>query len=259
MLRALAAVVTAAGLALPALPAAAAGLSLTVQPLVQELHVEPGGSGVLNIRVTNSGAESERVVIEAIDWNVSTDGSLQFRQADLANPNSITRYLSVPAYQFTVAAGATRAFPLTMRLPAAFPATAGVYWGGFLIRAAGAQTRGLGPAGTVFVYETVGTPVSKLALTAMRVTQLGANGAVLSARVRNDGNAYARATARLVIEHAGRRVRDENLTTPTIFPGAIRVLNGAVKGLEPGDYRAELTIDYGTDVVLTGTTEFLIR
>ena len=31
-----------------------------------------------------------------------------------------------------------------------------------------------------------------------------------------------------------------------------------IKNLPPGDYRAELSIDYGTDVVLNGSTDFRI-
>jgi hypothetical protein len=238
---------------------ASAGLSLTVEPLVQELRVAPGSSGAFAVKVSNGGTEPERVSIEPIDWTVTTDGSLQFRQTDLANGHSITRYLSVPAYQFVLAAGTSREFPLSMRLPASFSAAPGVYWGGFLIRGAGVVKAGVGPAGTVFVYETVGAPTAHLSLKAMRVTQSGTSGAVLSARLQNDGNAYARVSARLLIEQGGRVIQDRDLATPTIFPGMLRVVNEDLKNLPPGDYRAELSFDYGTDVILTGTTDFRIH
>ncbi|HEY4441704.1 MAG TPA: sporulation protein [Candidatus Elarobacter sp.] len=251
-------VTAAAAFGLLAQPASA-GLSLTVEPLVQELHVAPGASSAITVTVSNGGTDNEKVSIEPIDWTVTTDGNLQFRQTDLANPHSITRYLSVPSYSFVLAPGQKREFPLTMRLPASFPATAGVYWGGFLIRGASTGKAGVGPAGTVFVYETVGSPKAHLGLKAMRVTQSGTSGAVLSARMQNDGNAYARVSARLLIEQGGRVVQDRDLATPTIFPGATRVMNEEIKNLPPGDYRAELTIDYGTDVVLTGSTEFRIH
>jgi hypothetical protein len=246
---------TAFGVAQPA----RAGLSLTVEPLVQELRVAPGASGAFSVTVTNGGTESEKVAVEPIDWNVSVEGALQFRQTDLANPKSLTRYLSVPAYQFTLAPGASREFPLTLRLPATFPAIPAVYWGGFLIRAVSLVKGGVGPAGTVFVYETVGAPQAHLALKAMRVTQSGARGAMLTARLQNDGNAYARMSARLLIEQGGRVVQDRDISTPTIFPGALRVVNEQLKHLPPGEYRAELSIDYGTDVVLTGSTDFKIQ
>ena len=257
-LRLAAVIVTAAaafGVAKPAI----AGLSLTVEPLVQELHVAPGSSTAFAVKVTNGGTEPEKVSVEAIDWNVSTDGALQFRQADLANAHSITRYLSVPAYQFVLAPGTSREFPLSMRLPASFSTSPAVYWGGFLVRGASLVKGGVGPAGTVFVYETVGAPKAHLSLKAMRVTQSGSSGAVLSARMLNDGNAYARMSARLLIQQGGRVVQDRDLATPTIFPGALRVVNEEIKNLPPGEYRAELSIDYGTDVVLTGSTDFRIR
>ncbi|MDB5042938.1 MAG: hypothetical protein JWN27_3664 [Candidatus Eremiobacteraeota bacterium] len=248
-------VAAAFGVAQPA----RAGLSLTVEPLVQELRVAPGSSGAFAVKVTNGGTESEKVSVEPIDWNVTTDGALQFHQANLANAHSVTRYLSVPAYQFVLAPGASREFPLSVRLPASFSTAPAVYWGGFLIRGASVGKSGVGPAGTVFVYETVGTPKAHLALKAMRVTQSGSSGAVLSARMQNDGNAYARVSARLLIQQGGRIVQDRDLATPTIFPGAVRVMNEELKNLPPGEYRAELTIDYGTDVVLTGSTDFRIH
>jgi hypothetical protein len=248
-------VATALGVAQPA----RAGLSLTVEPLVQELHIAPGSSGAFAVKVTNGGTEAEKVSVEPIDWNVTTDGSLQFRQTDLANSHSITRYLSVPAYSFVLAPGTSREFPLSMRLPISFSAAPGVYWGGFLVRAASVAKSGVGPAGTVFVYETVGAPTAHLTLKAMRVTQSGSSGAVLSARLQNDGNSYARVSARLLIEQSGRVIQDRDLATPTIFPGALRVVNEEIKNLPPGDYRAELSFDYGTDVILTGSTDFRIH
>jgi hypothetical protein len=244
--------------ALGAAQPARAGLSLTVEPLVQELHVAPGSSSAFAVKVTNGGTDSEKVSVEPIDWNVTTDGALQFRQADLRNGQSITRYLSVPTYQFVLAPRESREFPLSMRLPASFAAAPAVYWGGFLIRGASIGKGGVGPAATVFVYQTVGAPKAHLALKAMRVTQFGSSGAVLSARLQNDGNAYARVSARLLIQQGGRVVQDRDLATPTIFPGALRVMSEEIKNLPPGDYRAELSIDYGTDVVLNGSTDFRI-
>jgi hypothetical protein len=255
----LAAVLFTAAAAFGVAQPARAGLSLTVEPLVQELHLAPGSSSAFAVKVRNGGTEPEKVSVEPIDWNVTTDGALQFRQTDLGNAHSITRYLSVPAYQFVLAPGASREFPLSMRLPVSFSSAPAVYWGGFLIRGASIVKGGVGPAGTVFVYETVGIPKAHLALKAMRVTQSGSSGAVLSARMQNDGNAYARVSARLLIEQGGRVVQDRDLATPTIFPGALRVVNEEIKNLPPGEYRAELSIDYGTDVVLTGSTDFRIH
>ena len=244
-----------AGAAVPA----RAGLSLTVEPLVQELHLAPGGSGTFTLRINNGGNETERISIERIDWTTTTEGTLRFEQAVGLKATSITRYLSLPEYTFMLAAGTSKEFPLALRLPASFPTSPATYWGGFLVRGYALGRGGLGPAATVFVYETVGKPRTHLSLNAMRVTQRGTDGALLGARVQNDGVAYARLDTRLVVEQGGRVVRDSNISTPTIFPGALRVVNYELKGLAPGQYRAELTIDYGTDVVLSGATDFSIR
>jgi hypothetical protein len=226
---------------------------------VHELRVGPGASASFELRIVNGGSEPERIAIEPIDWTTTADGALHFGPVGSQGARSITRYLSLPQYQFVLAPGATRELSLGLRLPASFSTAPGAYWGGYLVRGSGMSGRGVGPAATVFVYDTIGDPRKHLAITAMRVTQSGPSGAVLSARVQNDGDAYARLTARLLIEQNGRIVQDRDVSTAAMFPGKLRSLTEQLKDLPPGDYRAELSIDYGTDVVLSGATEFRIR
>ncbi len=249
--------VAAGAFAYPA--AASAGLSLSVQPLMTELHVSPGGSAGLSVRVTNGGDQAERVTVEPIDWSTTTDGDIRFGAVGTTGAHSVTKYLAMSLAPFVLAPGETRAIPLTLRLPASFPATAATYWGGFLVRSMDAGRPGVGPAGTVFVYETVGAPKTHLGLSAMRVTRSGQSGAVFTARLHNDAAAYARLSGRLVVSSAGRVVHDEDVSTVTIFPGESRVLARDLRGLPPGDYQAELSVDYGGNVVLSGTTDFRIR
>ncbi len=234
-------------------------MSLSVEPLVRELRVAPGASGTFNMRVTNGGTEAERVGVESIDWTTTSEGGLKFGPVGSQGARSITRYLSLPQYQFVLQPGESKEMAVNLRLPASFSAAPGAYWGGFLIRGASFSGKGVGPAATVFVYNTIGEPKNHLALTAMRVTQSGTNGAVLSARVHNDGDNYERVNVRLVISQGGRIVQDRDLSTPSIFPGHQRVIVEQLKNLPPGEYHAELSIDYGTDVLLSGATEFRIK
>ena len=239
---------------------ACAGLSLSVQPLTSELRVNPGASGGVSVRVQNAGDQPERVAVEPIDWSTTIDGDIKFGNVGSQHANSITKYLAMSLVPFVLAPGESRVIPLTLRLPASFPSAAATYWGGFLVRGTPVEKLGMGPAATVFIYNTVGAPKTHLKLTSLRATPSGTVGTVLSARLNNDSAGFARLTGRLVItSSAGRIVHDEDVSTTTIFPGESRVITRDLKGLAPGNYQAELSLDYGGDVLLSGTTEFRVK
>jgi hypothetical protein len=237
---------------------ARATLALTVEPLVVDFHLAAGENGSATIHISNTGTEPERVTVSPIDWRTTTEGTLRFGQIGTLGAHSITNFLKLPAYRFALAAGESTTIPLTLHLPASFSPAPAVYWGGFFIRAESLGVQGMAPAATVFVYDVVGNPRSHLALAAMRITQSGSNVVKLTARLLNHGNSYARVKVRLVVGQAGRIIRDLDLTTPTIFPGATRILTQDFRGLAPGEYRAEMSFDDGSDTVLTGSTEFRV-
>jgi hypothetical protein len=120
-------------------------------------------------------------------------------------------------------------------------------------------TATFGPAATIVVYNTIGSPRTHVRLTQLHVAQDGNDGANLVARVLNDGIGYARPAARVVVSRDGRVVRDLSENMPVIFAGAPRTYTKALSGLEPGAYDLSLTIDYGGATLMEGTTSFRIR
>lgn len=242
-------------LVLPMAPARA-DVSMTVQPLVTEMNLAPGSSQRIQLIVRNNSAEAERIVARRTDWRTLSDGSTTLEKTGAERGHSITRALSLSAYQFSLEPGERRAITMTLDVPKSLPADPASYWGGFLVSAAqkDAPPSAVGIGATVFVYENVGTPVKRLKLQSMRVFSGAHDAPVLVARMHNDGQSYARCRAHLLVEQGGRIVRDLVPSVSVIFPNATRLLKQPLGALAPGTYQVELTLDYGGNSIIDGVT-----
>lgn len=234
---------------------------MTVQPLVSEFNAAPGSNGRITVTVTNSGLEAQRFVARPTDWRTLADGSTALEKPGAEGLHSITRALSLSAYQFVLQPGERRELSLTLAVPATLSSEPASYWGGFLVSSTpvSAPPSAVGIAATVFVYENVGAPRKHLALQSMRVVRKQDGSSDLVARLRNDSPGYCRASARILVEQAGRVVRDDKTTVSTVFPGATRLLTQSLGKLPPGEYRVEASFEYGGDTILDGTTEAHVR
>lgn len=243
-------------LASAALPQAAlANISLGVQPLVSEFNVPPGATGRLQVTVSNNGTEPERVVARRTDWRTIADGSIALEKPGAERAHSLTRDLSLSTYQFVLQPGENRTVTLALSMPASAPSHSGSYWGGFIMNATdvNAPPSALGIAATVFVYNNVGSPARQLHIQSLRLK--GSSGeAQLVARFKNTGTSYVRPVAHLVVGEGGRIVRDQKITISTVFPGATRIMSQPIGHLPAGDYRVEMTIDYGGNSILDAVT-----
>ncbi len=259
--RAFASALFAALLFACAAPEARADVGMTVQPLVIEFKAMPGAESFANVTVNNSGSEPLRVTLQQIDWHTTADGSVKIESVGTEGAQSLDPYLRISAPGFELAPGETRQLTITARLPAGYPAKSGSTWGGFFIRGSRADSPpgSFGPAATVLAYDTMGTPVRHMQLTALRATQIGPGTVRLFARLRNDGENFIRPSVRVMVERASRIVDDSTLVNSTVFPGDLRVLQHDLTGLAPGAYRLETTFDYGGDTLVEGTTDFTVK
>lgn len=241
--------------ALLAAPASAA-VSLTVEPLVAEFNAQPGSTGRIPVYVSNSGTTSERIVIRRTDWRTLADGSTALEKVGAEGTHSITRDLSLSAYQFILHPGERRELSMVLNVSSATPSSPNSYWGGFLVSGndVDAPPSAVGIAATVFVYNNIGTPKRHLGLQSMRVVTHGGS-SDLVARLRNDAQGYCRPSAHLLIGQAGRIVRDEKINVSTVFPNSTRILTQHLGKLPAGDYRVELTLDYGGESIVDGVTQ----
>lgn len=234
--------------------AASAGMNIAVDPLVVEMRATPGQTVRTTVNIANAGDQPERIFVTPMDWTTRVDGSLAIERPG-TEKRSITRYLKSSDYQFTLQPGEKRAIEISLALPADFSPAAASYWGGFFTRASLLTTRvaGFGPGATVVVYVDVGMPHRSIDLQSLKAVSTG-RGVRIVGRVRNNSNAYVRAGGTILIENAGRIVRKVPVTIGAIFPGRYHTVNETVRGLAPGKYRVELSVDYGGDEIEDGET-----
>jgi hypothetical protein len=237
------------------------GLQISVQPLVVQFAIAPGQQASSRVIVKNTGTQAARVSANQIDWNSNVDGTVKTGKPGLTGISSLDPYLHLSGHEFTLAPGQIEEMTLTLDLPSTFPSAIGDHWGGYFIRAASAE----GPPGSfgvganILVYETVGNGRKHLKLTSMRVEDAGGGNVRLVARMSNDGEIYVRPQIHLQIAQAGRIVQSRDDSTPAIFAGSPRSYARTFSGLTPGTYSLALTIDYGGNTLVQGTTQFTVR
>lgn len=234
---------------------ASATVSLTVEPLVAEFNAPPGSTGRFPVFVSNSGTTPERIVIRKTDWRTLADGSTALEKVGAEGANSITRDLSLSAYQFILQPGERRELSMLLSVPQSLSNQPASYWGGFLVSGneLNAPPSAMGIAATIFVYNNIGTPRRHLGLQSMRLVT-HPEGSDLVVRLRNDAPGYCRPSAHLLVEQYGRILRDQKIDISTVFPNSTRILTQRLGKLAAGDYRIELTLDYGGDTVIDGVT-----
>jgi hypothetical protein len=93
----------------------------------------------------------------------------------------------------------------------------------------------------------------------MRIISDARGNATLIARMRNDAEGYARVRGRLLVESAGRILNDSSPALSVIFPSSTRILKQPLGHLAQGDYRFELTLDYGGNSIIDGVTTAHIK
>jgi hypothetical protein len=251
-------------IALGALPAIAAapGLQISVQPLVVQFAVAPGGQASTHVVIKNVGTAPAVVMATQFDWQTTVDGLVKTEKPGAHPGSSLDPFLRLTGSEFTLAPGEARTLTLSLTLPTTFAATPRDYWGGFLVRAVPADSPAAGTFGVganILAYETVGLPSRHVKLTALRVTDEGAHTVQVSARMLNDGQNFVRPQIRMELEQAGRIVQSRDDSTPAIFAASPRLYTRTLRDLAPGAYRLQLTIDYGGETLVQGTTAFTVH
>lgn len=240
----------------------AARLEISVEPLVVQFAVAPGGQASTRVTVKNSGTDAATVVANQIDWQTTVDGSVKTKKPGSNGSLSLNPFLRLSGNEFQLAPGETRLMTLSLVLPSTFSSAPGNYWGGYLIRAIPAGSpaaTSFGVGANILVYETMGSPPRHLKLTALRVEDTGGGNIRLAARMLNDGGTFVRPSIHMQVAQAGRIVQSRDDSTPAIFAGAPRLYTRSLQGLAPGKYLLDLTIDYGGDTIVQGSTEFAVR
>lgn len=238
------------------------GLQISVEPLIVQFAIAPGGQASTRVVVKNVGTLGAAIVVAPIDWHPTVDGTVVTERPGLQGASSLGPYLRLTGNDFTLAPGETREMVLSLVLPPGLSSKPRDYWAGYFVRAVPAGS----PAATTFgvganilAYETVGAPKRHVQLTSLRVADAG-NGAVrVAARLLNDGGTYARPQIRMQLAQSGRIVQSLDDTTPAILAGQPRTYARTLSGLARGSYALQLVVDYGGETLVQGTTDFTVR
>lgn len=249
-------------LAPAAAPAEQPGLQISVEPLVVQFALAPGGQAGTPVTIRNSGSQKALVVVSQIDWRTTLDGSVKTERPG-SQASSLDAHLRLSGEgEFVLAPGEARKLTLSLVLPTTFSAAPRDYWGGYLVRATPAgepSAKSFGVGANILAYETVGPVARHVKLTDLRVESGPGHAVQLTARLHNDGRNFVRPQLRMLVAQGGRIVQQRDDSTPAIFGGAHRVYTRALSDLLPGTYQLQLTIDYGGDTLVEGTTEFTVR
>jgi hypothetical protein len=234
--------------------------NLSVDPLVAEVRVQPGGSATTETAITNNGDEPERITVRSIDWTTRLDGGISIEALGSEGHKSLTPYLQALTYNFVLQPHETRRLEVAASLPPTFPGAPASYWGGFYIKATALDqsNAAIGPAATFFVYNDVGTPRRHLSIESLRASG-NRDTLRFTTLLKNDAQGYLRigGTARLLQD--GKTVRVTPLSIGAVFPGKARIVNGDFTDLPQGNYTLEVRFDYGSDVIVTGDTNTAVR
>lgn len=242
--------------------AATPGLQISVQPLIVQFTLAPGGQASTQVTIKNTGTESARVAVTPIDWDTTVDGSVRTgKPGSIPASSSLSPYLRISGNEVVLAPGQTSELTLSLVLPTTFSAVPKDYWGGYFVRAVAnkLQPESFGVGANVLVYETIGTPSRHVKLTSLRVQDAGSGSVKLIARMQNDGGTFVRPQIHLDVAQAGRLLQSRDDSTPAIFAGAARLYTRTFAGLPPGKYALDMTIDYGGNTLVQGSTEFTVR
>jgi len=235
------------------------GLEISVQPLIVQFAVAPGSQASTHVIIKNVGTQPTHVSVNQIDWSTTVDGSVKTGRPGMTGKSSLNPYLRLSGGDLVLEPGETRDMTLTLFLPSTFPSGTRDYWGGYLVRATGADAGSFGVGANVLVYETVGAPVKHLKLTGLHVEDSGNGNIRLVARMLNDGQTYLRPLIHLQIGQEGRIVQAQDDSTPAIFAGEPRIYTRKLQGLAPGSYLLDVTLDYGGSTLVEGTTRFTVH
>jgi hypothetical protein len=237
----------------------ASTINLSLTPLVSEMHVLAGAADRTFTEVTNNGDVEERITVEPIDWKTRLDGSISIERAGAEGTSSLTNYLQAIAYRFILQPHETRRLDVALSMPAGAVANKS-YWGGLLIKATPLDGGlAIGPAATFFVYDNTGSPRRHVSLLSLRASPAGiSRSTVLAAVLKNDGAAYARVAGTITVSRNGKVVNRQNIAVGAIFPGRRRIVEQAISGLAPGRYSAEVTFDFGGEIIVGGDTDLVV-
>ncbi len=230
-------------------------VNLSLDPLVEEMNVQPGQSGMTSVTIANNGNVLEQITIQPIDWNTRIDGGITLLPIGANKEHSLSRYLHIFTYHFTIAPKKSIVIPVSISIPSDVSSIPRSLWGGYLVRATDLHNPRLaiGPGATFFIYNDIGTPRRHLTITSLNGT-IYRKSLMVSGALYNDGAGYLRVGGTVLVKKHNTTVVTEHVPIGAIFPGNRHIFRQRLALPKSGTYTVEVRFDYGGAVIVAGDT-----
>lgn len=206
-------------------PSAQAGGGLTVAPTMVEMSVEEGEQAERTVKVSNSGSDTIRVQVYAMDFSAGEDGELAFSGPGHGS-YSAAEWLSPDTTDFELAPGGSRQVAVTVAVPE--EVEPGGHYAALFFQTASSQSgEGVGIAARIpsLFYITVPGVTDSDVLVDAEIDSLVLPRVVqdapvpVSVVVRNTGNVHLTVAARAFFYCSSGRTDEVDMGQVTVLPG----------------------------------------
>jgi len=237
------------------------GLGITVTPGKFEAAVPLGLTYNLPVTVANTSPTSVHIQASMADFALNQSGNYEFEKIGTSEW-SLLRWASIRPREFDIPAGTSQQVQLTISMPSD-PNLKGEYAGVVFFQTR-PERHGGGVAFSARIaakfYITVpNTVMLDGAITKMSSAK-GRGSQVYRVLYKNDGNAHVYLRGQLTVQKAGNVVYQVPMPDNMLVErGGQRLIEVSGKALEPGDYQAIATIDYGGKTETGGEINFTVH
>lgn len=256
------------------------GNGLRISPVISNITIAPGKTGVVDVTITNVQTVAAQLQAIINDFTASPDES--GNPDIIVNPNqyapshSLKRFVQPITDIINLAPGESVVVPVTIKVPAG--AAGGGYYGLVRFSPAGNQSQSgknlslAGSVGSLILLTVPGNIVHNLSIASFDVESGGSAKTIffssknISAVVRfnNQGNIQEQPFGRILIKKGSTQVfsGQVNNVSPrgNVLPGSIRKFSVTLSKVGSlGEYKAEGNFGYGTNgQLLSAQTTFYV-
>jgi hypothetical protein len=237
------------------------GLGITVTPGKFEAAIPLGQTYNLPITVANSAQEQVHILASLTDFSLSQSGNYEFEKIG-TDQWSLLRWAAIRPREFDLPSGTSQQVQLTIAMPSD-PDLKGEY-AGIVFFQTRPERHGGGVAFSARVaaklYITVPNTVKiDGAITKMSSAETKSH-EVYRVMFKNVGNAHVYLRGQLTIQKGNDVLYQVPMPDNMLVErGGTRLIEVSGKSLEPGDYQAIATIDYGGKTETGGAINFSVH
>lgn len=254
------------------IPTTPQSASVALAPARFQLDMMPGTETTvvvnLNHRSAGTDAGTFRVIASLNDWNISSEGQVEFHKAG-TQPNSASSWMIFSPAEVAVRPGRTHAIRVTITVPK--DATPGDHLAALIVEPRGDNKRTVGAQLQMSVrfrmaavfYITVPQATRHGVLQNLKA-EAAANGVIITPTLKNEGNSMIRPVSSLTISDTTGRVVAElsagGEEMPILGNSETKPRLLIQRTLPPGAYSVRYRIDFQDGGKVTeGITELLIK